>query len=127
MKLFLILLLYCTFTYGLPIYKKDLRNMHKIEKNKILLKMIGEDFIHISEQIYREAKTGKSECQFELRCEYHLLINGQCILSRDNSNIQFIMPYKSYTQILLQKINQTFPDSNIIQINKPCCSYIISW
>ena len=34
---------------------------------------------------------------------------------------------KIYTRKLLEKLNNTFPDSKITQIHKPCCNYIISW
>lgn len=168
MKLYIILLLIlleCVFVYGLyiptniknipknesygfPIYKKELRSIHKIIKNKSISQFIINEFKQISYQIFQDALNKKNESQFDLRCKYKLLFNGECVLNtKENSfqipntmdviknnkfefsqhNFNFIMKYESYTNILLKKINENFPDSNIVQINKPCCRYIISW
>jgi len=130
---FLMLLLVCVFTHSLPVYRKDLRNVNKLEKHKVAARMIIEDFNSIYQQIYNEAKSGKNECRIDLRCSYTLLINGECKENINNEllyrmdHIQFDMPYKSYTNILLRKLNQTFPDSKIVQIKKPCCAYMMYW
>jgi hypothetical protein len=122
-----------------PIYKKDLRNMHNVQKNKIIAHTIITDYNRIYQQIYQSAQIGNTECQFDLQCKHSIDRNGECIINnyesfrgysnlfQSYSSIKFDFPYKSYTYILLQKINKTFPDSKIIQIKKPCCSYIISW
>ena len=131
MKLFLMLLVFeCVSTRPIAIYKKDLRNMHGLEKNKIIDQLILEEFTRISQKIVDEAKIGKNESQFYLRCRYTYLINGECIVNSYDEflyNNQFKIPHKYYRHILLQKLNQTFPDSNIVQLNKPCCLYIITW
>lgn len=128
--------IYCT-----PIYKKDLRNMHNVEKNKIIAQTILADYNRIYQQIYQNAQIGKTECQFDLQCKHRIDLNGKCIMnnyelfsgyqnlfqSYSSNRIKFDFPYKSYRYILLQKINKTFPDSKIIQIKKPCCTYIIYW
>jgi hypothetical protein len=134
MQLFILALFWCIVTAGsLPIYKKDLRIVHKLEKNKIIAHMIIDDFNRIYQEINHAAKLGKTECRFELRCSYTLGIDFECRENRHNEllyqmdHIQFEMPYKSYSQILIKKINQTFPDSTLVQIKKPCCSYILTW
>lgn len=134
MKLFLMLLVFeCVSTHLIPIYKKDLRNMHGLEKNKIIDQLILEEFTRISQNIVEEAKIGKNESQFNLRCQYRFILNGECVVNKDdeflvnNQNNQFKIPHKYYRHILLQKLNQTFPDSNIVQLNRLCCLYMISW
>ena len=82
MKLFLMLLVFeCVSTRPIAIYKKDLRNMHGLEKNKIIDQLIHEEFTRISQKIVDEAKIGKNESQFYLRCRYTYLIKGECILN----------------------------------------------
>ena len=133
MKLFPVILCCILITHGLSIYKKELRSVHKLEKNRIIAHMIIDDFNRIYNDIQNAAKLTKKECRFDLRCSYTLDAAGEC---KENSNndllyimdhIQFEMPYKSYTHFLIKKINQTFPDTIITQIKKPCCAYIISW
>lgn len=135
-------------SYGFPIYKKVLRNMHKVIKDKRISQFIIQEFNQISYQIFQDALNKKNESQFDLRCKYQNLLNGECILNiKENSfqipntmgvikhnkfefsqnNFNFIMKYETYTNLLLKKINENFPDSNIVQINNPCCRYIISW
>lgn len=133
MKLLLVLLL-CVFTQGLPIYRKDLRNLHKLEKNKIIARRILGDFNRISQEIYQAATLGKNETRFELQVCSHTIgaMDGECRENRNNNNgiqygIQFEMPSNAYKHILIKKIGQTFPDSKIVQIKKPCCLYMIYW
>jgi hypothetical protein len=140
MKIIIIIILLNIYkpTHCLPIYKKDLRSMHQKEKNRIILEIINNDFNEISRNIINTAMKGAYEYKFNIRCMYKLLINGMCIedlsqvhisFNRFNSNIitsnKIIL--KLYTHKLLERLNYTFPDSNITQIKKPCCNYIISW
>ncbi len=110
---------------ALPVYRKDLRNLYEVEQHKIKTQMILADFNHIIELIYQEAKRGHLECDFDVRCAYKNLINGQCILTNEENGFPFELTY--YTRILLQKINHTFPDSQIVRLKAPCCTYRISW
>lgn len=111
---------------ALPVYRKDLRNLYEVEQHKIKTQIILADFNHITELIYQEAKRGHLECDFDLPCAYKNLINGECILTgREENAFPFELTY--YTRILLQKINQTFPDSQIVRLKAPCCTYRISW
>lgn len=141
MKVFPFILGCILFTHGLRIYqnepkvihKSELRVVHNSEKNKLIARMIIEDFNRIYNDIHNAAKMNKRECRFDLRCSYTLLINFECKENRNNEllyqmdHIQFEMPYQTYTNILLRKLNHTFPDSTIVQIKKPCCAYNIFW
>lgn len=134
MKLFLTLLFCILFTHGLRIYKNNLITVHKVEKNKIIARMIIADFNRIYHDIYYQSKLGKNETQIKLRCAFTLNINDECIAKQsdkllyrmDNGNT-FEIPYNTYTHILLKKIKQIFPHCIIVPLQTPCCAYIISW
>ena len=133
MKLFVVLLCSILVAQGLRIFKKELRSLHQVEKNKIIAKTIIGDFNGIYQEIHNAAKQGKNETRIDLRCSYTLGINGECKPNRNNDllyqmdHVQSEFPYKFYSYILLRKINQTFPDTRVTQIKKPCCAYLLAW
>lgn len=122
--------------------------MYQKEKNRTMLEIINNDFNQINLDIINSATSGKIKYQFHIQCKYQLDLNNMCHESkslpffntifsaegRDLSLSKRIAIIKSnelilkiYTHKLLEKLNNTFPDSKITQIHKPCCDYIISW
>ena len=72
MKLFVVLLCSILVAQGLRIFKKELRSLHQVEKNKIIAKTIIGDFNGIYQEIHNAAKQGKNETRIALRCSYTL-------------------------------------------------------
>ena len=115
-----------------PIYKKDLRNMYEIEKTNYILNLIDVDYKRIDFYMLEEAIQGNNEYKFNIYCRYKLKLDGNCILQNEelllrNRKMTYKMPFKFYTENLIKKLNETFPDSTITNINYPCCDYDISF
>ena len=131
MQLFIILLL-LSGVYSLPIYKKELRNMHELEQRSRIAQFIIGDADGIYNQVLREALKGKNEYKFVIRCSHIIRNNGECYLKRpeEEQDSLYKIPYEAYTKLLLKRLNQIFPDSDIAQITQnkqTCCDYLISW
>ena len=113
------------------LYKNQLRGLYQKENNKAIEKVINEQFTRIFDQVIFNSKMNIYELNFMIFC------NGQCDTKKN-----VLQPVISYTQWentynfpldisvskILQKLKNTFPDSNITSNKLSICDcYTLSW
>ena len=133
----------CSFIYGAPLYKTDLRILHETENFRLIANTLRLGYTLIYNSIVKAATEGKHEYQFAIMCSHQMIIDIGCVTVRNNpllirsggfspgqqeiDRISLSISRKIFTQHLLRKLNATFPDSSIVRLNKPCCDYKIAW
>ncbi len=135
MKLFIIILLTnCVYLLcdklGYKMTKTQLRGMYKKELERIMQLWFTESFNNVFNNIIESAKQGKKDFQFKVVCSegnnrdckredgyYDTLQLPQISPSNVNINI------KNYVTKLIDKLHETFPDSNFTTIHNKCCDY----
>jgi hypothetical protein len=130
-----LILCQCGFVYGLPIYKKELKEMYAKEQMRLLNNNIKMDYIRIFREIEERAKAGKNESHFMLQCEYYYTaMEHHCIKSNSPAYLQengiltlYPLNLTLYTKKIIKKFTETFPDSIIYKKETNCCDYRISW
>lgn len=124
--------------FGQKIYKNELRGMYKRELDRLIEESIGIKVGKLYNEIITSATKGENEYPFNIMCTElgsgsNCEPNGHDVWKQNHpKNILYIT--KSYITIeqfattIIDRLNRTFPDSNITKIYKNCCDYyIIKW
>jgi len=136
----IMLLVNCDYLFGQQLYKHQLRGMHEREKSTMIEQSVLNNYDAIYDKILDCAIKGKYEFQFTIMCneifnvkneDDCLIHNGHQVWSKSHPNnviSNYGITIEQYTEILINMINETFPDSDIIKKNKNCCEYyVIKW
>ena len=119
-----------------PIYMKDLNTMYEKTRKETIINTIEQHHNNIYNSIIQAATAGKNKYEFSL--------HSSCSINNQSPPGQLELPkiididiYKLsitiYKQILMIKLNHTFPDCKIVHIDKykhkykHLCDYMISW
>ena len=138
MKIFIltILLIGCI---GKHIYKNQLREMHQIKTYQVLEKEI---YTNLYNSILEYAEKGKTEYHFNIMCtklnKEETIMNKNCTFNQHQNWIESHQPHHNlsnynitldeFSTDLINKLRETFIDSDIIKSYKNCCDYyIIKW
>ena len=138
MKLFIltILLIGCI---GKHIYKNQLRGMHQIKTYQVLEKEI---YTNLYNSILEYAEKGKTEYHFNIMCtklnKEENILNKNCTFNQHQYWVEshqshhnlsnYNITLDEFSTDLINKLRETFIDSDIIKSYKNCCDYyIIKW
>lgn len=124
--------------FGQKIYKNELRGMYNRELDRLIEETIEYKVGIIYYEIIEKAKKGENEYSFTIMCSElgsgsTCQPNGHDVWKQSHpNNILYIT--KSYITIeqfattIIDRLNRTFPDSDITKIYKNCCDYYtIKW
>lgn len=124
------------FNKNIILYKKDLRNIFEIEKQKKYNNILQEEFTYIYDNIIQNAKIGKTQLSFMIFCKPHKTIENKIlnsnILSEELQNM-YNFSVKSLEFDFLVKLHAIFPDSNLTYHKKDekkyynCDYFTLSW
>jgi len=131
----LILLMNCIYIFG-QIYKTQLRGMYKEHLDGLIEDSIVNTYETLYNKIIERAKNGKSKYHFTIMCSELgsgsncKFRNGHQVWNQNNPNniISMSNSYitiEQYTIIIIDMLNDTFPDSHITNKYKNCCDYNI--
>ena len=135
MKIFIIVLLInfvCLFgdKLGYKMTKTQLRGMYKKELERIMQSWFTDSFNNVFNNIVESAKQGKNEFQFNVVC----IGRSYNICNKENGYYTTIMlPHitpsnvniniTKYATNLIDKLRETFPDSNFTSVYNNCCEH----
>jgi hypothetical protein len=124
--------------FGQKIYKNELRGMYTRELDRLIEETIEYKVGILYYEIIEKAKKGENEYSFTIMCSElgsgsACQPNGHDVWKQSHpNNILYIT--KSYITIeqiattIIDRLNRTFPDSDITKIYKNCCDYYtIKW
>lgn len=109
------------------IYKHQLRGLIEKERNREIEQIVSREYGKIHNQVLQEAKIGNSQLKFKILC-FNVTEN---INDPTLATIKmYKIPLDTLTNKIMDKLKETFPDSNFIQETNDgnkCHEYRLSW
>jgi hypothetical protein len=115
------------------LYKNQLRGLYQKENNKAIEQIIDEQFTRIFDNVILNSKINIHELHFMIFCNDEYIKNIlPGVISYTQWNNIYNFPLDISVSKILQKLKNTFPDSNIIfhktqSDKKNCDYYTLSW